>query len=100
MKFASVVENIAKSTDLKRIAKAHIVDITRLHDDEVRAHLLNAEKHYANAEVIKERVTEAVLHENRDVRTITTILIGEVLLQSHDYSHPQSVAEEKVVDWE
>ena len=100
MKFASVVENIAKSTDLKRIAKAHIVDITRLHDDEVRAHLLNAEKHYANAEVIRERVTEAVLHENRDVRTITTILIGEVLLQSHDYSHPQSIAEEKVVDWE
>ncbi len=100
MKFASVVENIAKSTDLKRIAKAHIVDITRLHDDEVRAHLLNAEKHYANPEIIKERVSEAVLHENRDFRTITTILFGEVLLQSHDYSHPQSVAEEKVIEWE
>lgn len=61
MKFASVVENIAKSTDLKRIAKAHIVDITRLHDDEVRAHLLNADKHYANTEVIKERVTVEAL---------------------------------------
>ena len=100
MKFASVVENIAKSNDLKRIAKAHIVDITRLSDDEIRAHLLKAEKHYANPEVIKERISAAVLHENRDVRTIAPILIGEVLLQSHDYSYPQKVAEEKVVEWE
>ena len=100
MKFASVVENIVKSNDLKRIAKAHIVDISRLGDDEIRAHLLNAEKHYANPDLIKERVSEAVLHENRDIRTITPILIGEVLLQAHDYSYPQSIAEEKVVDWE
>ncbi len=100
MKFTSVVENISKSTDLKRIAKAHIVDITRLGDDEVRTHLLNAQKHYANPELIKERIIEAVLHEDRDIRTITTILMGEVLLQSHDYSYPQSVAEEKVVEWE
>lgn len=92
--------NITKSNDLKRIAKARLADITRLNDDEIRKLLLNAAHNYSNAELIQEAAATAILHKNRDYRTVTSILLGEVLLQSPEYSLPQRETEDKVLEWE
>ena len=100
MKFASAINSITNSTDLKRIAKAHLDDASRLDPEEVRKRLLKAEQLYTNPETIKARATEAVLNVNRNFRTITPILIGEVILQTRDHSCPQTESEEKVIEWE
>ncbi len=100
MKFKSVVGNITKTNDLKRIAKARLVDVTRLDDDDIRKLLLKAAHNYSNVELIQAAISEAILHRSRDHRTITSILLGEVLLQAPEYSLPQKDTEEKVLEWE
>lgn len=100
MKFKTVVGSISKTNDLKRIAKARLVDITRLDDDEIRKLLLNAAHNYSTAELIQAAAQEAILHRQRDHRTITSILLGEVLLQAPEYSLPQKETDDKVLEWE
>ncbi len=100
MKFKTVVGNITKTNDLKRIAKARLADITRLDDDDIRKLLLNAAHNYSNTELIQTATRDAILHKSRDHRTITSILLGEVLLQAPEYSLPQKDTEDKVLEWE
>ena len=100
MKFTEVVENITRTNDLKRIAKARLVDTSRLGAEEIKRLLLNEVSQYSDSKKITEAVYNAILNDDRDVRTITPILLGEVLLQEQECTLVQNHTEDAVIDWE
>jgi len=100
MKFSEVVKNIARVNDLKRIAKARLYDASRLGADELKEGLIEKFRQYSDESEIQKAITAAILSDDRDVRTITPILLGEVLLQEHGCSLSQKEAEDAVIDWE
>lgn len=100
MKFAEVVENIARSNDLKRIAKARLYDTSRLSQEDVRAGLIEKYRQYSDESEILAALQAVILHDDRDVRTVSPILLGQVLLQEHECSFTQKETEDAVIDWE
>jgi len=100
MKFSECISNIAKINDLRRIARAHLFDISRLEEEELRREVIAKEKHFFDPTSISERVGAAIHHKDRDVRTITPILLSEVLLQEFGFALPQKETEDRIVTWE
>lgn len=100
MKFPEIVENIAKINDLKRIAKARLFDTSRLDFDELKEKLANEVSQYNDQKKVYDALQSAILSDDRDIRTITPIFLGEVLLQDHECIFPQKTTEDAVIDWE
>jgi len=100
MKFTEVVGNIARTNDLKRIAKARLFDISRLGAEELKEKLLGEVSQYSDPKKISDALRGAILNDDRDIRTIAPILLGEVLLQEQECILAQNAAEDAVIDWE
>ena len=100
MKFAEIVKNVAKVNDLRRIAKARLFDVSRLEEEELRREVAAKEKHYSEPESLRTSLDAAIHHKERDTRTISSILICEILLQEYDHSLPQKETEDRIIDWE
>lgn len=100
MKFSKTVANIARTNDLRRIAKSRLIDVTRLNEEELRQALAENWKLFSDCEEIKERLERAIFHRDPEVRIIAPILLVEIFLQQSDLSLPQTETESLVLDWE
>ncbi len=100
MKFEEVVKNIAKTQDLRRIAKARLFDVARIEEDELRQGLIDKVSYYTDYGGIAEALQAATHHKDRDVRVIAPIMLCEILLQENQNTLVQKQTEDRVIDWE
>jgi hypothetical protein len=100
MKFSEVVSNIQRVTDLRRIAKARLYDVSSLPEPELREQLIQKAHQYASKEALEAALNAAMDHADHSIRLITPVVLIEILLQKHDYSLPENETAEEVMAWD
>ena len=101
MKFDEAVHKIGTVTDLRRIASAHVVDHNQLNDDELRNAIRKVKPQYLHEETVRTNLEKALYGEPRlDFRTLSHLIIVDVILDRFDYESPFSQTEEKVLAFE
>ena len=76
MQFSHVVSNIAKINDLRRIAKAHLFDVSRLSEDELRTAIIAKETQYSANDLIQESLVKIIFHKDAETRIIAPIPVS------------------------
>ncbi|HMJ11169.1 MAG TPA: hypothetical protein VK524_07160 [Polyangiaceae bacterium] len=98
MKFEDVVAAIGTTTDLRRIASAHVIDHNQLRDDELRSALVKSKPQYTHADTVRGALDEALNREGREgYRVLARLILVDVLLQQYDCVLPFSETEAKVL---
>jgi hypothetical protein len=100
MKFSEVVSNIARVTDLRRIAKARLFDVSSLPEEELKEQLIEKVDQFASKQALESALNAALDHPDHSIRLITPVVLIEILLQKHDYSLPENETAEEVMAWE
>jgi len=86
MKFNDVIKVIPNINDLKRVAGAWVRDHRYLNQEElIQAMVITAPQYY-NLQNVREKLDSCLFNENRNVRTLTTIILKEILLNKDDFS--------------
>ena len=101
MKFDDVVAGISTTTDLRRIAGAHVVDHKQLCDEDLRSAIIKVKPQYLHKETVKETLETVLYRElKRDYRVLARIMLIDVLLEHYNYSLPFTKTEEKAIAFE
>jgi len=98
MKFDDAVMSIGTVPDLKRIAKAHVVDHRNLNEEELRKALKKVRPQYLDFDTVKNNLeTSFYMNDSIDRRTLSQIIIYDVILNEDGYMLKSSETEEKVM---
>jgi hypothetical protein len=101
MKFEDVIGKIPNITDLRRAARAHVVDHKQLSNEQLAGALLKSMPQYVHQETIEKEVLELLRREPRgDLRTLAYIFLFDVLLEQYDTQAPLEEVDEKVIAFE
>lgn len=100
MLFKQVVENISTVNDLKRIANAYVIDFKSLSKDELIQALIKTGPQYYNNGNVLNSLEECLFHSNRDVRTLTPIILKQILLNKDDFKVEMKRLNEEVIKFE
>jgi hypothetical protein len=98
MQFDDAVMAIGTVLDLRRVASAHVVDHRNLNEEELRKALIKVKPQYLHFDTVKSNLEKAFYkNECIDHRTISLILIDDVLLNEDGYIINAGELEEKVM---
>jgi len=98
MKFDDAVMSVGTVPDLRRIAKAHVVDHRNLDEEELRKALIKVKPQYLHFETVQGNLETAFYrNDSIDYRTLSQIIIYDVLLNEDAYMLNSSETEEKVM---
>lgn len=101
MRFDDVVHRIGTLQDVRRIARAHVVDHTQLKDEELRDGLIKVKPQYLDRGSVEDRFDNAVYgHVDKDYRVLSRAVLVDVLLDQYDFSLPYGETEERVIEFE
>lgn len=100
MQLSKAVENIGTIFELRRIAKAYVIDYKNLTDDEIKAAVIKTAPQYYFPDNIRKSLRECFLNEKRDVRVITSLLLKIVLLNKDDFMASKRSTEDEIISWE
>ena len=101
MKFNDVVDAIWRTTELRRIAGAHVVDHRQLSNDELKAAIKKARLQYLHEETVNSSLDSVIYKTTEsDLRVLSRLLLVDVLLNQYDFELPFSETEERVLSWE
>lgn len=100
MKLLKAVENVGTVTELKRIASAYVIDYRGLTDEEIKTALKKTAPQYYFPDNISTVLSELFLHENRDLRILSRLILENVLLQKDDFMCPKRETEDDIVAFE
>ena len=100
MDFEKVVEGFGTILALKRFAGAHVVDHTRLSEEELIAALKKTAPQYWHRPNVEQALRGCLLSSDRDIRTISPVLLGEVLLNCDQFTSAEKETDEAVIGWE
>jgi hypothetical protein len=101
MRFDEVVQNINSTTELKRIASAHVIDFRNLKDNELRDALVAVRPQYLHKETVNTNVEKVFFAaEDLDTRVLSRLIIADVLLEQIGYGLRIEELEEKVISIE
>ena len=100
MEFDKVIGNFGTIPSLKRFASAYVVDHTKLSEEETLAALAKAGPQYFHEENVQTAIEKALLNGNRDIRTITPILLHRVILNCDQFTSSQKETDEEIISWE
>jgi len=101
MKFEDAVSKIASITDLRRVARAHVVDHRQLSNEQLAAAIIKSKPQYIDRETIAKSVHN-LLHVDADVdiRVLSYVFIIDVLLQQYDTQLPLEETDQRVIAFE
>ena len=85
MKFQTVIENISTINDLKRIANAYVIDYRALNKEELIAAIIKTSPQYYFKDNVQKSLDDCLFSSNRDVRTLTPIILKQILLNKDDF---------------
>ncbi|YCM42367.1 SAP domain-containing protein [Verrucomicrobiaceae bacterium 227] len=100
MKFSEVISSMPLITDLRRIAKARLYDVTGLKEEELRQGLIEKARQYSDPQSLAESMAQVGDHPERVIRTLAPVMLSHILLQKHDYTLTEREMSEEVTDWE
>ncbi len=100
MKIQKAVENIGTAHELKRIARAHVIDYRNLSDDEMRAAIIKMAPQYYHPGNVETAVQQLFFHDQRHYRILSRLILCELLLQKDDFMLPAKKTEEELIDFE
>jgi len=101
MKFDDAVMAIGTVPDLKRVASAHVVDHRNLNEEELRNAIKKVKPQYLDFGTVNNNLENAFYrNDSIDDRTISQIIINDVMLNEEDYMIDASQLEEKVMTTE
>ena len=86
MKFSELINSINRINDLKSISKAWVVEARHLKTrQELVAALLKQSKTYFDLENVNKTISELRIHPDRNVRTLYSLFLKEILLEKNDF---------------
>jgi len=98
MKFDDAVMNIGTVPDLRRVASAHVVDHRNLKEKELRNALIKVKPQYLHFDTVKNNLENSFFKNNSlDYRTISHIMINDIMLNEEGYMLNARELEEKVI---
>ena len=101
MKFEESVDNIGTISDLRRFARAHVVDYSRLKEEELRAALKKVKPQYIHRETVEMNFERAFyLEEDLTKRVISKAILMNILIEEVGFAIPSEVLEERVIQFE
>jgi hypothetical protein len=100
MKFDKVVKSFGTVITLKRFAGAYVTDHTRLSEEELIAALLKTAPQFYHRGNVGVALQNCQLHADRDIRTISTILLKEILLNCDEFTSAESKTDDAIINWE
>ena len=101
MRFNDVVDAIWRTTELRRVAGAHVVDHRQLTNDELKAAIKKARLQYLHEETVKDSL-DSVMYKTPEssLRVLSRLILVDVLLNQYDFELPFSETEERVLSRE
>ena len=100
MLFDKCVESVSTFSDLKREAAEYVIDYRQLSFDELKTAMKKTAPQFYNFENIKKTLGETMLHQDRDTRILSSIILNNVLLDSDDFTSLSSATDNMVLDYE
>lgn len=100
MNFKQVISNISTINDLKRVANAYVIDHRSLSKDELIEALIKTSPQYYNKNNVMRALEECLFHSNRDVRTLTSIILKHILLNKDDFKSETKKLNEDIIKFE
>ena len=101
VKFDDAVMAIGTVPDLRRVASAHVVDHRNLSEEELRNALKKVKPQYLHFDTVKNNIETAFYkNESIDHRTISQIILYNVMLNEDGYMLGAGETEEKVMSIE
>ena len=86
MKFSDLINSIDRINNLKSISKAWVVDARHLKTrQELVDALLKQSKNYYDLENVNKTISELRIHPDRNVRTLYSLFLKEILLEKNDF---------------
>lgn len=100
MKLAKIAKSIGTITELKRIAKAYVIDYRNLGEDEIREALIKTGPQYYFENNVSNALRTFTLSPARPYRIISHLLLRRVLLQQDGYTSPRKETDDAIIDFE
>ncbi len=100
MDFKTVVNNISTSNELKRVANAYVIDFRSLSKQELVEALIKTGPQYSHKENVEEALENCLYHDNRNLRTITPILVKHILLNKDDFKLESKKLNDEIIKFE
>jgi hypothetical protein len=100
MDFKTVVSNISTNNELKRVANAYVIDFRSLSRQELLDALIKTAPQYSHKENVQKALDVCLYHEDRNLRTITPILVKHILLNKEDYKLESKKLNDEIIRFE
>lgn len=100
MNIAKAVDNIGTLTELKRVASAYVIDYRNLSDTEIKSALIKTAPQYYFPANLEKTLRESFFNENRDIGTLTFLILKLVVLHKDDFMCPKRELEDEIISWE
>ncbi len=100
MKFKEVVESVGTFIELKRLAKAYVIDYKNLTHEELQTALIKTGPQYYHKDNVIKTLREMLLHSDRKVRVLYKLFIKEILLNKDDFNNEHRQTEIDILDLE
>jgi hypothetical protein len=100
MDFKTVVNNISTSNELKRVANAYVIDFRSLSKEELIEALIKTGPQYSHRENLLNTLDNCTYHDNRNLRTITPIIIKHILMNKDGYKLESRKLNEEIIRFE
>lgn len=98
MKFEEVIGKVPNITDLRRVARAHVVDHKQLSNEQLAAALVKSKAQYVAEESVQKGLHELLDREPRAItRALAFTFLVDVLLEQYDTQMPLEEADEKTI---
>ncbi len=100
MNLQKAVKSIGTITELKRIAKAYVIDYRNLDEDEIREALIKTGPQYYYENNVSSTLRAFTLSSTRHHRIISHLLLRRVLLQKDGYVCPRKETDDGIIEFE
>ncbi len=100
MDFITVVKNISTSNELKRISSAYVIDARSLNRTELSNALIKTAPQYWHKENVLATLEKCLYHDNRNLRTLTPIILKHILMNKDDFKLSGKRVNEEVIKFE
>lgn len=101
MKFDDAIRKIANITDLRRVARAHVVDHKQLSNEELADAIIKIKPQYVDRGTLDQGLRQVLhLEPREDIRALAYVFLVDVLLQQYDTQLREEETDEKVIGFE
>ncbi len=100
MKFSEVIQSTGTFIELKRIAKAYVIDYRNLTQSEIKQALLKTAPQYYHIKNVMITLQSLLLHQDRKIRVLYLLFIKDILLNKDDFMCTQRQMESDILEIE